>query len=166
MLSGINRLLGRMTEGAQDSSWTLFRILVAAMFMTHGFDKLLGENPQSLIGSGMTTLQIGDIINYPVPFDVNLFFVAGVIELGGGALILLGLWTHIVAFLAFATMTMAYLTAHLAWFPTLNNGELAAMYWCTFLILFTFGAGPHSLDALIAEHKQQKKQKKLEEHGL
>lgn len=165
MLSGINRLLGRMTEGARESSWTLFRLLVAAMFMTHGYEKLLGENPQAPIGSGMTSLQIGELVNYPVPFDLNLLFVAGVIELGGGALILLGLWTHFAALLAFATMTMAYLTAHLAWFPTLNNGELAAMYWCAFLVLFTFGPGPHSLDALLAERRQDKRQKKIEENS-
>lgn len=165
MLSGINRLLGRITEGAQEASWTLFRLLVAAMFMTHGYDKLFSEDPQVPIGSGMTTLQIGDLISYPVPFDINLFFVAGVIELGGGALLLLGLWTHIAAFFAFATMTMAYLTAHLAWFPTLNNGELAAMYWCAFLVLFTFGAGPNSMDAWLASQKQKKFQKKLEEHS-
>ena len=165
MLSSVNRLLGRMTENAQESSWTVFRLLISAMFMTHGYSKLLGDNPQELIGSGMTSLRIGDLLNYPVPFDVNLLFVAGVIELAGGALILLGLWTHIVSFLAFATMTMAYLTAHLAWFPTLNNGELAAVYWCAFLVLFTFGAGPYSLDALIAKSKQDKLQKKIEEHS-
>lgn len=165
MLSSVNRLLGRMTENTQESSWTIFRILVAAMFMTHGYAKLLGDNPQQAIGSGMTNLQIADLISYPVPFDVNLLFVAGVIELGGGALILLGLWTHIASLLAFATMTFAYLTAHLAWFPTLNNGEMAAMYWCAFLVLFTFGAGPHSLDAMIAKRKQNKLQKKIDEHS-
>lgn len=45
MLSGINRLLGRMTEGAQDGSWTLFRILVAAMFMTHGYENYWAKIP-------------------------------------------------------------------------------------------------------------------------
>ncbi len=163
MLTAINNLLSRMTEFARESCWTLFRLLVASMFMTHGYDKLFGDNPMEAIGSGMTTLQIGDLVSYPVPFDVNLLFVAGVVELGGGLLILLGLWTNLIALIAFVTMTLAYLISHLAWFPTLNNGELAAMYWCAFLVLFTSGAGPHSLDALIAMRKAEKRQKKIEE---
>ena len=117
------------------------------------------------MGSGMTVLRIADLVSYPVPMEINLLFVAGLIELLGGALILIGLWTHILAFLALATMTMAYLIAHLAWFPTLNNGELAAMYWCAFLVLFTFGAGPASADALLAERRQEKRKQKMDEHS-
>jgi putative oxidoreductase len=44
-------------------------------------------------------------------------------------------------------MVMAYLSAHAAWFPTLNNGELAAMYFMVYLAIFAKGAGPISLDA-------------------
>ena len=113
----------------------------------------------------MTVLRIADLVSYPVPMEINLLFVAGLIELLGGALILIGLWTHILAFLALATMTMAYLIAHLAWFPTLNNGELAAMYWCAFLVLFTFGAGPASADALLAERRLEKRKQKMDEHS-
>ena len=165
MLTGINNILSRMTENARESSWTLFRIFVAAMFITHGYDKLLGDSPQELLGSGMTTLRIGDVLTYPIPFEVNLLFIAGVIELAGGTLLILGLWTHLMAFLALASMSMAYLISHLAWFPTLNNGETAALYWCAFLVLFTFGAGPHSLDTAIAERRQEKRQKKMDEHS-
>ena len=164
MLGKINNALGRMTENARESSWTVFRILVAAMFMTHGYAKLFGDNPQEPMGSGMTVFRIADLVSYPVPMDINLLFVAGVIELAGGALILIGLWTHVIAFIALACMTMAYLIAHLAWFPTLNNGELAAMYWCAFLVLFTFGAGPASADSLLAERRQEKRKKKMEEN--
>lgn len=165
MLGRINNTLSRITESARESSWTLFRILVAAMFITHGYAKLFGDNPQEPMGSGMTVLRIADLVSYPVPMEINLLFVAGLIELLGGALILIGLWTHILAFLALATMTMAYLIAHLAWFPTLNNGELAAMYWCAFLVLFTFGAGPASADALLAELRQEKRKQKMDEHS-
>jgi len=95
--------------------------------------------------------------------DINLLFVAGVIELAGGALILIGLWTHLVALLALGTMTFAYAIAHLAWFPTLNGGELAAMYWASFLILFTFGVGPFSVDTWLEIRRQEKQHKKMEE---
>jgi len=64
-------------------------------------------------------------------------------------LIAVGLLTRPMALLAAILMVMAYLTAHPAWFPTLNNGELAAMYFSMFLVLFSFGPGKLSLDALV-----------------
>ena len=82
-----------------------------------------------------------------MPFDINALFLAGSIELVGGALILIGLWTHLEALIAALDMVMAYLIAHLAWFPTVNNGELAAMYFFSFLIIFCMGPGKISLDA-------------------
>lgn len=162
MLGKINNLLSRMTEQSREGSWTIFRILVAAMFITHGYDKLLGDSPQELMGSGMTVLRIADIVSYPMPMDINLLFVAGIIELAGGVLILIGLWTHLIAFIALANMTMAYVIAHLAWFPTLNNGEMAALYWCAFLVLFTFGAGPFSADTWLSIRRQEKRKEKMD----
>jgi len=163
VLSRLNRFASRVTEVSRESSWTIFRLLVAAMFMTHGYAKLLGDSPAVPVGRGMTRLEIGDLVSYAVPMDINLLFVAGVIELAGGALILIGLWTHLVALLALGTMTFAYAIAHLAWFPTLNGGELAAMYWASFLILFTFGAGPFSVDTWLEIRRQEKQHKKMEE---
>lgn len=165
MLYRLNNLLSRLGENLQDTAWAIFRILVAAMFATHGYEKLLGEEPQQFMGSGMTTLRIGELVSYPVPLDINLLFIAGVIELGGGVLLAFGLWTHIIALLALVSMTLAYLIAHLAWFPTLNGGELAAMYWCAFLALFTFGGGQQSLDAWLTERRQEKRRKKMEAHS-
>ncbi len=162
MLGKMNNLLSRMTEQSREGSWTVFRILVAAMFITHGYAKLFGDSPQEPVGSGMTVLRIADIVSYPMPMDINLLFVAGVIELVGGVLILVGLWTHLIAFIALANMTMAYVIAHLAWFPTLNNGEMAALYWCSFLVLFTFGAGPVSADTWLAVRRQEKRKEKME----
>ena len=121
MLSRLNRFASRATEASRESSWTIFRLLIAAMFMTHGYAKLLGDNPVVPVGRGMTRLKIGDLVSYAVPMDINLLFVAGVIKLAGGALILIGLWTHLVSLLAIGTMTFAYAIAHLAWFPTLNE---------------------------------------------
>ena len=50
------------------------------------------------------------------------------------------------AALAAILMVMAYLTAHPAWFPTLNNGELAAMYFLVWFVIFAYGPGRLSLD--------------------
>ena len=132
------------------------------MFMTHGWAKLFGENPQAFQGSGLTSVNIGEVISWPVPMDINLLFIAGVIELAGGAMILLGLWTQLWALLAVIQMTMAYLIAHLAWFPTLNNGELAAMYWLLYLIIFSYGPGQLSLDAFFEIRRQKKQQAKMD----
>ena len=114
MLSRLNRFASRATEASRESSWTIFRLLVAAMFMTHGYAKLLGDNPAVPVGRGMTRLEIGDLVSYAVPMDINLLFVAGVIELAGGALILIGLWTHLVSLLALGTMNHDFCLRHCA----------------------------------------------------
>lgn len=154
--------LASFTEDQQDWTWTLFRILSAAMFMTHGYSKLFGENPQPMKGGGMTTFNIADTIVFPVPYDINLLFIAGSIELFGGLLILIGLFTQFAAFMAALLMLMAYLTAHIAWFPTLNRGELAAAYFVVFLVLFAFGAGPYSVDSWRAMRREKKQQDKIQ----
>ena len=146
-MSRLNSLVEKVSENLRDYAWLLFRVFVSAMFITHGSDKLLGENPQPFTGGGMTTVNIGELISIPMPFDINALFLAGSIELVGGALILIGLWTQLAALIAALDMVMAYLIAHLAWFPTLNNGELAAMYFFSFLIIFCMGPGEISLDA-------------------
>jgi len=142
MLGKINSLFDGVAENSQEWTWTLFRMLSAAMFMTHGYGKLFGENPQPTMGGGMTSINIADLISLPIPMEINALVIAGVVEFFGGLLILIGLWTHITALLATFIMLMAYLTAHYAWFPTLNNGELATMYFTTFLVIFAFGPGP------------------------
>ena len=157
MLYRLNDGFGRAAENMKDSSWLIFRVLASAMFMTHGYDKLLGANPQPFSGSGMTEITIGSLASFPMPLEINALFIAGIVELGGGAFILLGLWTHLFAFLALLQMVMAYLIAHLAWFPTLNGGELAAMYWLAYLLLFVYGPGMYSLDTLLAERRQEKR---------
>ena len=166
MIYRINKIVGKLGQNARDICWFLFRIFIAAMFITHGYDKLLGENPQPFQGGGMTTVNIGDLASFSMPLDINAYFLAGGIELIGGALVLIGLWTQLAAFIAALNMLFAYLIAHLAWFPTLNNGELAALFFFSFLIIFAFGPGQLSLDAFFDHRRQEKKNKKMEEHGF
>ena len=166
MLGRINSLFDGMAENSKESVWTVFRILASAMFMTHGFSKLFGENPQPPMGGGMTVVNIADLFSFPMPLEINALFIAGVVEFFGGLAILLGLWTHLAALIAAFIMLMAYLTAHPAWFPTLNNGELAAMYFITFLTIFAFGPGPYSLDTWLAVRRQEKRKDKMEANKL
>lgn len=161
VLRKIESLLGRAGEGMESAVFTLLRVLASAMFMTHGYGKLFGDNPQVPVGGGMTTVNIGDLISFPMPLDINALYVAGVIELFAAALILIGFCTRLMALLATVLMLMAYATAHLAWFPTLNNGELAAMYFLTFLTIFSFGPGPLSIDSWLELHRQQKKKQSM-----
>ena len=78
------------------------------------------------------------------------FWFAGVLEVFGGALIVLGLFTRPVAFLLAGEMAVAYFQAHFpqSFWPILNGGESPVLFCFIFLYLFAVGAGPWSVDAL------------------
>lgn len=162
MIASLDALLGKLGQGLQEICWLLFRVLASSMFMTHGLSKLFGDNPQAMQSGGMTTVNIENVVVFAMPIDINALYVAGVIELFGGLLIALGLLTRLMALLATLLMLMAYLTAHFAWFPTLNNGELAAMYFLAYLIIFCFGPGQLSIDAWLSIRRQGKQQQKMD----
>jgi putative oxidoreductase len=84
------------------------------------------------------------------PMFSQMWF-AGVLEVFGGALIVLGLFTRPVAFLLAGQMAVAYFMAHLpqGFWPILNGGELAALYCFLYLYFFANGAGPLSVDAAL-----------------
>lgn len=138
-MNAINSLINGLASSCQTLSWALLRILSSAMFMTHGYAKMFGERAQPFLG-GMDF--------FGIDLGINMLWIAGFIELFGGALLLLGLFTRIAALFAAVLMVMAYLTAHAAWFPTLNNGELAAAYFLIYFAIFAKGAGPISLDSM------------------
>jgi putative oxidoreductase len=111
----------------------LFRIGVALLFMAHGLQKLFG-----LFGGRQVALG-------------SLMGAAGVIELVGGLLLLLGLWVRPVAVLAALEMVSAFAIAHApkGGLPLENGGELALLYALAFVFLAGNGAGPLSLDAAL-----------------
>jgi|TARA_B110000238_G_scaffold64975_1_gene71417 putative oxidoreductase len=109
----------------------------------------------------MTSINIADLVSWPIPMEINALFIAGVVEFFGGLLILIGLWTHLAALLATFIMLTAYLTAHSAWFPTLNNGGLAAMYFAAFLVIFASSPGPYSADSWLSMRRQEKRKGKM-----
>ena len=81
---------------------------------------------------------------------LSLFGVAGMFELIGGALLVLGLFTRPVAFVLSGEMAAAYFIEHFprGFFPLLNHGELAVGLCFTFLYLAVAGGGAWSLDAM------------------
>jgi putative oxidoreductase len=124
-------------------------------------DTLAAWTPRALsvlrIITGLLIIQhgLGKIVGFPAfPAYANvqplsLIGAAGFIELIGGALLILGLWTQPVAFILAGEMAFAYFIAHAPkdFHPLINGGTLAALYCFTCLYLSTAGAGPWSLDA-------------------
>jgi putative oxidoreductase len=89
---------------------------------------------------------------------MSLSGINGVIELVGGVLIVLGLFTRPVAFILAGDMAVAYFIAHAprGFFPLLNGGELAIVYCFVFLYLAVAGGGVWSLDHLRAGTRRQR----------
>jgi putative oxidoreductase len=81
----------------------------------------------------------------------SLFGVAGMFELIGGILLILGLFTQPVAFVLSGEMAAAYFIEHFprGFFPVLNHGDLAIALCFIFLYLACAGGGPWSLDAIM-----------------
>jgi putative oxidoreductase len=110
---------------------------------------------------GLLLLQYGiaKIFKFPVlPYFASippLIVVAGTIELIGGALLLLGLFTRPVAFILSGQMAFAYFLGHMfkaanpVFLPLVNGGTLAIALCFTCLYLATAGGGPISLDAML-----------------
>jgi len=114
----------------------LLRIVSGALFFCHGAQKMLGwfgGLPQGVKLEG-------------------LVLAAGIIELVGGALIALGLFTKPVAFVCAGEMAYAHFKAHFptAFWPIQNHGETAVLNCFIFLFLWAAGAGPWSLDDALA----------------
>jgi len=109
------------------------------------------------IMSGLLLLQhgTGKVLHFPmgvVPTAFNLNSMpgyAGIIELVCGALLVVGLFTRLAAFLASGMTAVAYFMVHApqGFFPILNKGELAALYSFVFLYIVAAGPGPWSVDA-------------------
>jgi putative oxidoreductase len=111
------------------------------------------------IVSGLILLQYGlaKLIGWPavkmfenLPW-LSLFAIAGIFELVGGVLLVLGLFTRPVAFVLSGEMAAAYFIEHFprSFFPAVSEGDLAVSLCFTFLYLAFAGGGPWSLDALI-----------------
>jgi putative oxidoreductase len=113
---------------------SILRIVAAFLFLCHGTAKLFHVPHQAMFDN----LQI-----------MSLMGVQGVIEVVGGVLLLIGLFSRPVAFILSGDMAVAYFMAHFpkGWLPLLNGGDLAVLFCFVFLYLFFAGPGPWSVDA-------------------
>ncbi len=112
---------------------SILRIMTALLLLQHGTAKLIGF-PHVAMFDGLKLF--------------SLLGVAGILELFGGLLLLLGLFTRPVAFILSGEMAAAYFIAHAqkSFFPILNGGELAALYCFVLLYLAAAGGGAWSFD--------------------
>ena len=114
---------------------SVLRIVSGYMFLLHGTSKLFGMPHVAMFDN----LQL-----------MSLIGLAGVLELVGGALLLVGLFTRPVAFVLSGEMAVAYFQFHQpnGLWPVVNQGQPAVLYCFIWLYLSAAGGGPWSLDAL------------------
>ncbi len=121
--------------------YAILRIVSGFLFMWHGWQKLIGLVPQQQLQAGA-----------PPPDGLSpLMAVGGTIELVGGVLIMIGLFTGIAAFLASGMMAVAYFMVHFGFqqfLPIVNRGEPAVVYCFLFLYIASRGSGVWSVDSI------------------
>jgi len=120
---------------------SIVRIAIGLLFLEHGTQKLLGFPPSASPGPAMFTLM----------------WFAGLIELVGGALVTLGLFTRAAAFVMSGEMAFAFFIAHFPqnFFPVNNRGDAAVLYCFIFLYFAVAGGGCWSLDAALSGDRRR-----------
>lgn len=113
---------------------SVLRIVAALIFLEHGTQKLFGFPPP---------------MNGVQPAMYSMLWFAAVLELVGGLLLLVGLFTRPVAFVLSGEMAAAYWIAHAprSPFPAVNGGDAAILYCFVFLYFAVAGAGAWAVDA-------------------
>lgn len=134
--------MNQLCEKFSPIALLIARVVAAYMFLLHGTAKFF-EFPVSMTGG-----------NGAVGF-FSIYGAAALLEIVGGILIILGLFTRITAFILSGQMAVAYFMFHAntetLFQPMLNQGELAALYSVFFLVLVVSGAGKLSLDSHLAK---------------
>jgi putative oxidoreductase len=113
---------------------SVLRIIVGLLFLEHGLSKYFGFPAPS-----------------PATFQVmGLLGVAGAIEVVSGALVAIGLFTRVAAFIASGEMAFAYFISHFPknFFPMNNGGDAAILYCFIFLFFALEGGGPWGIDGM------------------
>jgi putative oxidoreductase len=117
---------------------SILRIFAGLELLQHGSGKILGFPAVPMFAN----VQIGSLPG-----------VAGLIELIGGVLFTIGMFTRPVAFVLSGFTAVAYFMAHASkgFYPVLNGGELAALFSFVFLYFAFVGGGPWSVDAMMGK---------------
>lgn len=120
---------------------SVLRIVSALLFIEHGTTKLLGFPATEMFAQA--------------PPTGSLMWIGGLLEAGGGALLLLGLFTRPVAFVLSGMMAVAYWMFHApsSLYPVQNQGDAAILFCFVFLYIAAAGPGAWSVDGLIGKKK-------------
>lgn len=120
---------------------SLLRIVAALIFLLHGSSKILGFPATDM----------------PSPPVGSLFWAGGLLELVGGLLLLIGLFSRPVAFILSGEMAVAYWMVHApqSTFPMINGGDAAILYCFVFLLIAAAGPGPWSVDASLRHRRTE-----------
>lgn len=112
---------------------SVLRIMTGLLFLEHGTWHLFGFPAPLTPAAPLSTLLL----------------VQGILELAGGALIVIGFWTRPIAFILSGDMAVAYFMSHApgSFFPIVNRGDAAILYCFIFLTLAVAGGGAGSIDA-------------------
>lgn len=137
----MERFLGRYSPYV----YSILRIVAGFLFLLHGTQKFFGFPP---FPAGMQAPPMDS-------FMMTLMTVAGVIELVGGLMIMLGFFSSIAAFIASGQMAVAYFMAHqpMAALPTTNGGDAAVLFCFIFLYIAARGSGPWSIDSMMGRNR-------------
>ena len=118
---------------------SLLRIVAALIFLFHGTAKLFGFPSTEM----------------PMPPVGSFLWVGGLLELVGGLLLLVGLFSRPVAFILSGEMAVAYWMFHApqSTFPIQNGGDAAILYCFVFLLIAAAGPGPWSADEAMRRNR-------------
>ena len=123
--------IGKFFARGEEWWWLFLRVIAGIIFILHGLSKFGKGTPGTL------------------------FLIAGIIEIVGGILIVLGLWTRLVALIAAIEMIVAWFIAHAprGWDPLTNGGEPALLFLILFIALLLHGGGKYALEHVF--HKKE-----------
>ena len=149
-------MLAGFLDRHADKVYALLRMVAGVLFALHGVQKLFGWPPNP---------------EHASPEMWSQMWWGAVIELGAGTLLFFGLFTRLAAFIASGEMAVAYLQFHwkvlempftwnfdgafdgYRWLPSVNKGELAAIY-CFLFLYFVFAGGRRcSIDRLLQQRR-------------
>ncbi|MBT8395824.1 MAG: DoxX family protein [Gemmatimonadetes bacterium] len=132
---------GKKTIWTEQVALNLLRIVAGFLFWQHGAQKLLGFPGGE---------RVGDML--------GMMGLAGILEMVGGAMLVLGLFSRPVAFVLSGQMAWAYFSVHApnGFWPIQNGGELAAFYSFLFLYIAARGGGVFSLDGVRQLRRERK----------
>jgi putative oxidoreductase len=135
---------------------SLLRIVTGLLFLQHGMQKVL-HFPAAMPPPPMAAAA-GAAMHAAAPHAPTMMMMlggySGYIELVGGVLLLIGLFSRVVAFICSGEMAFAYFMAHFprSPYPINNGGDLAVLFCFVFFYLVFAGPGPFSLDAAMRKN--------------